>query len=57
MKLIITYVLYICTLRLLSVAAHSYYPLDCPPLRDHTVPDPRLCVSPGGCTFVIATVF
>lgn len=57
MRLIITYVLYICTWRFLSVAAHSYYALVCSLLRDLIVPDPRLCVCVGSCMFVTAVLY
>jgi len=57
MKLIITYVLYICTSRFLPVAAHDYSPPVCPPLRYHMVPDPAICVYAGGCMFVTVTMF
>jgi hypothetical protein len=52
MKLIITYVLYICTLCFLPVAAHSYSPPLCPPVRDHMVPGPGICVYAEGCVTV-----
>ena len=57
MKLIFTYVLYTCTSRFLLVAARSYSPPVCPPLRDHMVPDPGICVYAGGCTVVTVTMF
>lgn len=57
MKLIITYVLYICTSRFLPVAAHSYSPPVWPALRDRMVPDTGICVYVGGCMFVTVSMF